>query len=197
MMSLLMAGHETSGIASTWGWYWLSQTPAAESAPARGTGRRARAAARPTPEDLPRLEYVRRTFDEVLRLSPPIYAVDRQVIEDDVVCGYRIPKGLAVLVSQYVTHRHPSVLDRSAGVRARSVPRSASAGRPRSHTCRSVAVRDAAWACGSPSCPIPLLMATLARRYRLRLKPGHPVEELARVNLAPRYGMQMLIEERR
>ncbi len=196
MMSLLMAGHETSGIASTWGWYWLSQTPAAETR-LHAELDAVLAGRAPTPEDLPRLEYVRRTFDEVLRLSPPIYAFDRRVVEDDVICGYHVPKGLAVLVSTYVTHRHPAYWTDPLAFEPDRFLESASASRPAfaylpfgGGPRRCVGLRFALMSG-------PLLMATLARRFRLRLKPGHPVEELARLNLAPRYGMQMLIEERR
>jgi cytochrome P450 len=195
MMTLLMTGHETSGISSTWTWYWLSRNPEPE--------RRLHAeldavlgGRPPGPEDLPSLEYTRRTFDEVLRLSPPIYAVDRQAIEDDCVCGYRIPKGVSVLISQYLMHRHPKYWDDPLTFDPdRFLPAQAAKRPPYSYfpfgggPRRCVGMRLALMA-------LPLLIATLARRYRLRLKPGHPVEELARVNLAPRYGMQMLIEER-
>ncbi len=196
MMSLLMAGHETSGIASTWGWHWLSRTPAAE-ARLHAELDAVLAGRAPTPEDLPRLEHARRTFDEVLRLSPPIYAFDRRVVEDDVIGGYLVPKGSAVLISSYVTQRHPRywtnplAFEPNRFLEAESASRPAYAylpfgGGPR----RCVGLRFALMSG-------PLLMATLARRFRLRLKPGHPVEELARLNLAPRYGMPMLIEERR
>jgi len=195
MMTLLMTGHETSGISSTWTWYWLSRNPDPE--------RRLHAeldavlgGRPPGPEDLPSLEYTRRTFDEVLRLSPPIYAVDRQAIADDCVCGYRIPKGVSILVSQYLMHRHPKYWDDPLTFDPdRFLPAQAAQRPPYSYfpfgggPRRCVGMRLALMS-------IPLLIATLARRYRLRLKPGHPVEELARVNLAPRYGMQMLVEER-
>lgn len=195
MMTLLMAGHETSGITSTWTWYWLAGNPGPEARLHAELdavlGGRA-----PAPADLPALEYTRRVIDEVLRLSPTIYAFDRMAMEDDVVCGYRIPKGTAVAISPYLMHRHarywdrPLEFDPDRFIAPGAASRPAYAylpfgGGPR----RCVGMRMALTT-------TPLLIATLARRYRLRVKPGHPVEELARVNLSPKYGMLMRIEPR-
>lgn len=195
MMVLLMAGHETSGITTTWAWYWLARNP--DVARTLHAELDAVLGARPpTPEDVPRLEYTRRTLQEVLRLSPPIYAFDRQAVEDDTICGYRIPKGTSVVIALYVVQRHPQywvdplTFDPGRFTEAESQRRPQYAylpfgGGPR----RCVGMRLALMS-------IPLLIATLASRFRLRLKPGHPVEELARLNLAPKFGLQMHIEER-
>jgi cytochrome P450 len=195
MMSLLMAGHETTGISSTWSWYWISQNPDVErklhaEIDAVLGGRT------PTPDDVTRLEYTRMVFQEVLRLSPPVWAFDRCAVEDDIVGGYLIPKGTSVLISPYVMHRHPKYWDgplrfepeRFSAAEAAKRPQYAYlpfGGGPR----RCVGMRFAFMA-------VPLILATLSRSYRLRLKPGHPVEELARLNLAPKFGLEMLIEDR-
>src|SRR5205823_6310873 len=63
----------------------------------------------PTFKDLAGLSYTRRVWDEVLRLYPPFWRISRQAIADDVVAGFRIPAGCAVLLAPYLTQRHPGL----------------------------------------------------------------------------------------
>ena len=46
-----------------------------------------------------------------MRLYPPVYAVAKDVVADDVIGGYRIPARSMILLSQYITHRHPEFWD--------------------------------------------------------------------------------------
>ena len=146
-------------------------------------------------EDVPRLEYTQMAFQEALRLSPPIWGYDRRVVEDDVIDGYRIPRGTCVLLSPYVVHRHPAYWaapdaydpERFAPGR-RDAPQYAYfpfGGGPR----RCIGMRFALM-------EGPLILASLARSFRVRLKPGHRVEPWPRLNLPPKFGLQMHIEAR-
>jgi cytochrome P450 len=65
----------------------------------------------PGVETLPRLAYTRRVIEEVLRLYPPTWLTARMPVEDDTLGGYTIPTDAIVLLSPYVTHRHPAVWD--------------------------------------------------------------------------------------
>jgi cytochrome P450 len=110
-ITLLLAGHETTANALTWTWYLLSQHPAAAD--------RVRAEAaevladRPMSFlDLPRLGQATRVFQEAMRLYPPIWIMERRVLADDEMGGYHIPKGSTVVLSPYVTHRHPDFWDK-------------------------------------------------------------------------------------
>jgi cytochrome P450 len=94
----------------TWAFYLLAQYPEA--------GERLRAeldevlAGRaPTMDDLPHLRYTRMVVDETLRLYPPLWIFSRPAGERDVIGGYRIEKGVFVLIIPYVTHRHPAFWD--------------------------------------------------------------------------------------
>ena len=106
VMTIFLAGHETTAIALEWTWYLLSLHPAtrerlhAEVDDALG-GRT------PTVADLPRLGYVDQVIKESMRLYPPAWVISRCAIEEDVIGGFRIPAGTIVLLSPYVTHRHP------------------------------------------------------------------------------------------
>ncbi len=106
VMTLMLAGHETTALGLMWTWYLLAQNPEplarlqAELDAVLG-GRL------PTAEDFPRLEYLRRVLNEGMRIYPPSYLVDRTPIEDWHGGDYMIPKGEYVFTSQYVVHRHP------------------------------------------------------------------------------------------
>lgn len=108
VVTLFLAGFETTARSLTWGWYLLSRHPhvmdqlSAEVDTVLG-GRR------PTLDDLFRLNYTRRVVDETLRLYPPTALLGRQIVADDVIGGYRVPAGGIVMLAPYLTHRLPSV----------------------------------------------------------------------------------------
>ncbi len=106
MVTFLVAGHETTAVALTWTTYLVARHPAVaerlHEEVDRVLGDRI-----PGAEDLESLDYVRMVFEEAMRLYPPAPNTVRQAFEDDELGGYRMPAGLSVSVSQYVTHRHP------------------------------------------------------------------------------------------
>src|SRR3712207_4843664 len=111
VMTLLLAGHETSANALTWTWYLLTQHPDIE--------RKLHAEAvsvlhgrTPTYDDLAYLPYSRMVLDESLRLYPPAWATARQAKTADQIGGYEIPARAPVVISQYVTQRHPAFWDK-------------------------------------------------------------------------------------
>jgi cytochrome P450 len=106
LITMVLAGHETTASALTWAWYLLARHPdAAERMHAELDALLAGGA--PTVDDVPRLQYTSAVFNEALRLYPPASAFGRRPLEDVVIGGYRIPKGTSVFVSPYVTHRNP------------------------------------------------------------------------------------------
>ncbi len=195
MMTLLMAGHEPVGIATAWSWYWISQHPEVERTLHAELdavlGGRA-----PTLEDVPRLEYTRMVFQEAMRLSPPIWGVERRAAEDDVIGGYRIPKGTCVALSQYVMHRHAAYWESPTAFDPERFAAGASAGRPQyvyfpfgGGPRRCIGMRFSMM-------QGPLMLAALAQSFSARPKPGHPVEPAPRLNLPPKYGLQMYVQRR-
>jgi cytochrome P450 len=192
-MTMFLAGHETTATALAWAFYLLDRHPEvlakATDEIVSVVGARA-----PAFEDLPRLVYTRRVWDEVLRLYPPFWRISRQAIDEDVVAGFRIPAGCAVLLSPYLTHRHPTFWpeaerfdpDRFLPEAAAARPRFAYfpyGGGPRICIGNAFANMEAL-----------IVLATVLPRYRLRLGPGHEVTTEPRVSLRPRGGLPMTVE---
>lgn len=195
LMTMLLAGHETTANTLTWTWYLLSQHPEVE--------RRfyseiddVLGGSVPGVEHLPHLKYTQMVLEESLRLYPPACVFSRKAIADDELGGYSIPANSIILVSPYATQHHPDYWpdperfdpERFTPERSADRPHYAyfpfSSG-PRMCIGSSFAMMEAQ-----------LILATIARRYRLRLVPGHPVEPQMLVTLRPKYGLRMIIQER-
>lgn len=114
LVTIYLAGHETTSVALTWVWYLLSlHTDVARRVQAEvDEVLQGRA---PTYEDLEKLRYVHQVIDETLRLYPPAWLLSRTALQDDVLSGYRIPAGSTVLLCPYVVHRHPSYWENPLG----------------------------------------------------------------------------------
>jgi cytochrome P450 len=61
----------------------------------------------PTADDLARLEWTGRVFQEAVRLYPPAPLFGRSAAEDDEIGGHPVPAGAKILISPFITHRHP------------------------------------------------------------------------------------------
>jgi cytochrome P450 len=195
VITIFMAGHETTSQALSWTWYLLSQHPAVE------TKLHAELAAvlggrTPRYEDIPKLRYTRMVIEESMRLYPPAHTMARSPIAADEILGQRIPPGADVLIVPWLLHRKPSLWEnpdrfdpeRFAPERAAERPRFAYipfGGGPRICIGAAFAMAEAM-----------LILATIAQRYRLRLKPGFPVEPQGLITLRPRHGLRMLLERR-
>jgi cytochrome P450 len=193
VMTLLLAGHETTAIALTWTWYLLSQHSEVESrlhaeleAVLGGNA--------PTLEHLPHLTYTSMVIQEAMRLYPPLWVISRKAIADDELGGYTIPQGSMVILSPYATHRHPAfweqpeVFDpqRFTPERVAARPHYAHfpfGGGPRLCIGSNFALMEAQ-----------LVLAAVVQRYRFRLVPGHLVVPEAKITLRPRYGMPMTLQ---
>lgn len=195
VMTLFLAGHETTANALSWTFYLLSKYPYVER---RLRGELAEVLGGHTPalEDLADLNYTRMVIEESMRLYPPVPSIGRTPIEDDEIGGYHIPTGTDVLISQYVTHRHPDFWDNPEGFdperhteeRAESRPPFAFfpfAGGPRKCIGDNFAMMEAR-----------LVLATVAQRYQLALLPGHPVKPEPTITLRPKHGLQMTLHPR-
>jgi cytochrome P450 len=104
ILSLFVAGHETTATALTWCWYLLSQYPEVY-ARMREEGDHVLAGRLPTVVDLPNLPYTLQVFKETLRLYPPAYAFTRGAIAPVHLGEYLIPEGTSVVISPYTLHR--------------------------------------------------------------------------------------------
>ena len=105
------AGHETTASMLTWLYYFLSQHPTYEQL-LHDELATVLAGKNPTLEDLSSLKYTRMLMDETLRLRSPVFITARDVIEDDVIGGYSVPKGSIVIIYPFGTHRHSDYWER-------------------------------------------------------------------------------------
>lgn len=107
IITLFVAGHETTATALAWSLYLLARDPEAYAkARAEALALEGRA---PTFEDLPRLSYCLKVFKESLRIYPPVYFFGRQAIADVTLGGYELPRNSIVLISLYAMQRRAEV----------------------------------------------------------------------------------------
>jgi cytochrome P450 len=193
LITFLLAGHETTASALVWTFHLLGRHPAVAARLQAEVGQ-ALGGRTPVLDDLPHLGYARMVLEETMRLYPPVWVVDRNVVGDEIIGGYRIRQGTLIMLSQYVTHRHPEFWpeperfdpERFAPDAARARPRYAYfpfIGGPRMCIGAQFAMTEAT-----------LILAQLATRFRLTPVPGHPVEPNPSVTLRPRGEVPMQIE---
>lgn len=108
VVTLFLAGFETTARSLTWGWYLLSRHPQVQDrliaeVDAVLGGRR------PTVEDLYHLPYTRKVVDETLRLYPPTALLGRQIVVDDVIGNIHVHAGGIIMLVPYLTHRLPTL----------------------------------------------------------------------------------------
>jgi cytochrome P450 len=197
VVTIMLAGHETSATALTWICYLLSQHPPEEAKLHRELDHVLGARA-PTYDDVPRLKYTRMIIQEAMRLYPPFHTLSwRQAVEVDEVCGRRIPKGAIVLIVPWLLHRSPDLWERPERFEPERFSDDRNATRSRyGYLPFSIGPRICIGAAFAMT-EVVLILASIAQRCRLRLMDGHPVEPQGLVTLRPRHGLRMLVERRR
>jgi cytochrome P450 len=106
VITLLLAGYETTASALTWTFYLLSQHPEVADR-LRQAANSALDGRTPAYADLPALEYAGRVFEESMRLYPPAWVLGRVALADDQLGEYFVPAGTVIAISPYAIHRHP------------------------------------------------------------------------------------------
>jgi cytochrome P450 len=196
VVTIFLAGHETTSLTLTWTWYLLSQHPAAEARlhaeldAVLGGGT-------PRHEHLAKLSYTRMVIEEAMRLYPPAHTLSREALADDEVSGQPIPKGAMVVIVPWLIHRHRRLWERPQHFEPERFLPERSAARPRFAYLPFGAGPRVCIGAAFAMTEAMLILATLAQRYRLRLAPGQIVEPQALITLRPRYGMRMMVEARR
>ena len=195
VMTLFLAGYDTTALALSWIWYLLGQHPEVEARLVTEI-QTILGEHPPTLADLPRLPYAEMIVQEGLRLYPPAYVIGREATEDCEIGGYLIPKGTTVLMSQWLMQRdgryfpQPEVFkpERWADGLARRLPKYAYfpfGGGQRACIGSVFAMMEAV-----------LLLVTIAQRFRLELVPGYPVEPKTSFTLRPRNGVKVVLRKR-
>ncbi|NJP43449.1 cytochrome P450 [Actinacidiphila epipremni] len=196
LMTVFMAGHETTGTGLAWALYELARDPEAQER-LHEEVERVLAGRAPRIDDLAALPYTRQVADETLRLHPPIWVYPRDAVAEDEVGGWRIPAGGSVFMVPYVTHRHPDFWvhpdtfdpDRFSPARRASHPRYAYfpfGGGQRKCIGNQMATVQ-----------MHLTLAMITQRFRLHPVPDHPITLGTSVSFRPLGGIRVVAEARK
>ena len=188
VMTMFTAGHETTANALAWTFLLLAQNPEAEARLRQELSSVLRGRA-PALEDLPRLTYLSCVLKESLRIYPPAWVSSRLSIGPDEMGRFRIAPGCLILVSPYLTHRHPALWPEPERFRPERFLEPATAelpryayfpfgGGPRQCIGNGFALMEAQ-----------IVLAALLQRFRLELVPGRAVEPEPLITLRPRGGL--------
>jgi cytochrome P450 len=197
VMTLLLAGHDTTALALTWAWVLLAQHPRAE-AKLHTEIDTVLGGRPPTAADTFQMSYVEHVVTETLRLYPTAWVIGREAVRDTEIGGQPVAKGSTMLISPWVLHRDPRFFDRPdefdperwADGLAQRLPRGAylpfGAGQ---RVCIGSAFAQL---------EATLLLATIAQRFKLELmEPTRPVQPLPVVTLRARQPVMMTLRARR
>ena len=200
VLTLLLAGHETSTNALSWAYHLLAGSPDvaatlhAELDSVLDGGRL------PSVDDIARLPYARAVVDESMRLYPPAWILVRHAATDVTLTGFHVPAGTTILMSPFVVHRDPALWrDATVFEPARwlspggdyvGTPETRHAffpfgGGPRMCIGNTFALME-----------IALVLAHTSRHWAMAPVPSHRVGMTPRVTLRPRGGMPMVVHSR-
>jgi cytochrome P450 len=195
VMTLIVAGHETTASGLNWTWYLLSQNPRAEALLHEEIDGNPE---KPTPSlvEMESLPYTKNVCDEALRMYPPGWLLSRRTIGPDTLSGYAVPAGTDVLLCLYLLHRHPRYWKEPETFRPERFDAAHEAERPR--------FAYMPFAAGPRHCIGETLalyemyvhLYKVARRYRLTYVPDGPLELEAQINLRTRRPLMMKLERR-
>jgi cytochrome P450 len=189
LLTLTLAGHETTANALAFTFYLLSSHPDIARR-ANDEVERALGGREPQLEDLAKMPFVKAIIEEALRLYPPAWVVERVALEEDVVNGYRIPKGGIVGVSAYMMHRNPRYFENPEGFDPDRWLKPDAArpklaympfgGGPRTCIGNAFAMME-----------LQIIVPMLLQRFQLSLSPGFKLELDPSVTLRPKSGIWM------
>jgi cytochrome P450 len=183
LVTLFVAGHETTAVAMTWTWWLLAQEPGVEA--------RLRAAIEASPAPPP---YARWVVEEAMRLFPPVPRIPmRRAEAADAICGATIPAGTYVIVAPWVLHRHQRLWDAPDAFDPDRFSPERSAGRPRFAYLPFGAGPRICIGAGLAMREAVLILCGLARRWRLVPAGGTPAMT-PRMTLRPRGPMWMTLK---
>jgi cytochrome P450 len=193
-MTFLLAGHETTANALTWTWYLLSKNPhVLEEMQAEidsVVGRNI-----PTAADVGKLELTKAVIEESMRLYPPAWLIEREAVRDDEIDGYEIEAGSVLMVSPYVTHRHPDLWPNPEAFDPRRFLDRASTRHPFAYFPFGGGRRQCIGA-GFAMLEAVVIAAMIVARYDFELVPGQKIEPDPRVTLGVKNGIQMNLRAR-
>lgn len=192
IVTMMLAGHETTANLLTWAFYLLSEHPEALARLEKEVDDHLPAGPLAF-ENFRNTAFLGHVVNETLRLYPPAWIMERFATEDDEIGGYMIPKGSTILLPAWLVHRRPDFWENPNSFDPDRWGRPLTdkhafipfGGGPRLCIGKEFAVLEAK-----------VLLAMIVRRFKLTLAPGHPVVAEPQITLRPKHGMRMYIADR-
>ena len=193
VMTIIVAGHETTAGTLNWAWYLLSQHPNVET---RLHAEVDALATDPGFENLEQLDYARQIADETLRLYPPVWLFSRKAIDADTIGGYDVPAGSNIFLCPFLLHRAADYWEQPETFM------------PERFSAEAVKVRNRhiyyPFSLGSRRCigeffslvDMQLHLGLMARHLRLTHVPDQPVGVEPHINLRARHPIMMQVHAR-
>ena len=196
LMTMFIAGHETSALALSWALVELARHPAVE-AKLHSELDSVLAGRKPTLADVPDLPYTAMIIKEALRLYPPAAFISRQPAANMELMGAKLPKTAVINIMPYIIHRDPRwytdpddfIPERFTGDFEKQLPK-----------CAYIPFGTGPRICignGFAMLEMQLVLASIAQRYEVRLKPDQPdIKPVLNLTLGFNHAVKMLISSR-
>jgi cytochrome P450 len=192
--TLMLAGHETTANTLSWTWMLLAQNPEVREK-LESELNQVLQGKLPTLEDLGQLVYTQQIIKESMRLYPPVPLMGREAAVDTQISDYDIPQGMAIMISQWVMHRHPKYFENPEAFQPerwtqefeKQLPKGVYfpfGDGPRICIGKGFAQMEAA-----------LLLATIAQRFQIDLVPGYPIVPQPSITLRPVNGLKVQLKQ--
>lgn len=192
IMTMMLAGHETTANALAFSFYLLSKNPAVTRKLVDEVDRVLQGRT-PTAQDAMQLQYTLRVVQESMRLYPPAWIFSRKAVKEDVIGGYRIPAGATVTVSPWALHRDPRFWENPEGFDPDRFTEERSAGRPKFAYVPFAAGPRMCIGAGFALMEAQITLAMVLQRYRPELVSGYDLELEPLITLRPKGGIQMTL----
>lgn len=194
--TIFTAGHETTAMAVVWALYLLGMHPSADEAMLSELNAVMEGEVVVRSADWARLTYTHQVFEETMRLYPPVHTIARRAIADDVVVGHKVLAGSDVIVSPWLLHRHRKLWHDPERFRPERFAASEKEQRdrfaylpfgagPRICIGQNFAMMEGI-----------LILAVLARRWRLEIVNPDEIEPVGLITLRPRIGLKVRVQPR-
>jgi cytochrome P450 len=195
ILTIFLAGHETTAITLSWTWYLLARHPEVEER-LHEELERVLGGGMPNHANLAELKWTRMVIEEALRLYPPAYRIVRTAIREDCIGGVRVAPGATIDINVYVTHRNPKLWPAPDKFEPERFTPAAAA---RRHRFAYLPFGGGPRICigsGFAMAEAQIILAAIAQRYRVHLAPNHIIEPIGLITLRPKNGVWVALEPR-
>ncbi|MGP4029987.1 cytochrome P450 [Actinomadura sp. 3N407] len=193
VLTLLLAGHETTAASLAWTFVLLSRYPAARER-LEGEVDEVLGGRDPRADDVDRLPWTRAVLSEAMRIYPPAWTIERDAVDGDDIAGVRVPAGSTIAVPPYLLHRNTDIWPNPEGFQPERFM-----GEQQRHRYAYLPFGGGRRICvgaGFAMLEAILVLATVSRTHRLDLAPGVPVRGRAEITLRPAGPVPMRVSRR-